>query len=182
MSSALSIQDVGLKAGQAAFGRPLITNVHRGLVVEAIVDAALDSKWNWCAADYSSWDFEHVDATRLEVKQSAARQSWAKGNRPSACSFDIAKRTGRWEGASWVDAPGRAADIYVFAHHPVADETADHRDPEQWLFYITLTSKLPDTKRISLVRVKALAEAVRFGKLSEEVERVKSSISQSACY
>lgn len=180
MRTPFSANDIALKAGEAAFGHPLITNIHRGLVVEAIVDVALDSNWNWCAADYSSWDFEHVEGIKLEVKQSAARQSWATSDKPSVCSFDIAARTGRWEGAVWVDAPGRAADIYIFAHHPVADKTADHRDAAQWHFYIVRTVLLPSTKRISLTQVKAIVGLVRFERLSEAVEHARREITSKS--
>jgi hypothetical protein len=126
-----SIADVQRKVSESAFGKPLVTNVLRGHVVEAIVAMALEPDWSWCSEDYSSWDFERADGLRLEVKQSAARQSWATSDKPSACSFDIAQRKGRWEGQKWVDEPGRAAHIYIFAHHPIAGIDADHRDPAQ---------------------------------------------------
>jgi hypothetical protein len=64
-------------AGYAAFGQPLIVNVLRGLVAETIVAEALSLEWTWCSTDYSAWDFIRSDGKRLEVKQSAARQSWA---------------------------------------------------------------------------------------------------------
>ena len=131
MAQSPSISAIKMKVADAAFGRPLITNVLRGHVVEAIVACALEPDWTWCSQDYASWDFEHPGGLRLEVKQSAARQSWATSDKPSACSFDIAERKGRWEGAVWIDEPGRAAHIYIFAHHPIAESEADHRDPEQ---------------------------------------------------
>lgn len=101
MSRAPSIDDVVDRVSHAAFGRPLVTNVLRGQVVEAIIALALEPEWTWCASDYASWDFERADGRRLEVKQSAARQSWAAPAhgivRPS---FDIKERTVRWEGAT----------------------------------------------------------------------------------
>ncbi len=78
----------------AAVGKPLVTNVLRGLLVEAMVAIALEPVWTWVAGDYASWDFEGPRGLRLEVKQSAARQSWADENVISKCSFDIAPRTG----------------------------------------------------------------------------------------
>lgn len=125
-----AVERIKAKAADAAFGRPLVNNVLRGLLVEAIVAEALGDEWTWCAAGYASWDFENADGVRLEVKQSAARQSWASAQ-PSVCSFDIAPRKGRWESGIWIAEPGRAASIYVFAHHPLNGDDADHRDPAQ---------------------------------------------------
>lgn len=170
VTSAPKIADIQRKVAEAAFGRPLITNVLRGLVVEAIVACALAPRWTWCAKDYSSWDFERTDGMRLEVKQSAARQSWAISDKPSACSFDIAMRRRRWEGTGWIDEVGRAAHIYIFAHHPIADISADHRDPSQWQFYVAPTSALPNARRLSLAGVRSLATAKSFAQLSQAVE------------
>lgn len=143
-----SVSDIQRRVAEAAFGRPLVTNVLRGQVVEAVVAFALEPHWTWCAHDYAGWDFERSDGVRLEVKQSAARQSWATSDTPSPCSFDIAERKGRWEGSVWVAQPGRAAQVYIFAHHPIADATADHRDPMQWEFYAVPATKLPATQRL----------------------------------
>ena len=53
--------------------------------------------------------------------------------------------------------PGlKRLDIYVFAHHPIADISADHRDPTQWQFYVTRTSELPVTRRLSLAQARQL--------------------------
>jgi hypothetical protein len=166
-----SAEDIQRKVAAAAFGRPLITNVHRGLVVEAIVAAALEPEWRWCSEDYSSWDFERRDGVKLEVKQSAARQSWAAADaKPSVCSFDIASRTGRWEnGVDWIAEPGRIAHLYVFAHHPVTDATADHREPAQWRFYVIATERLPNTRRLSLARLGELGTACTFEELRQTV-------------
>lgn len=173
-----SAEDIQRKVAAAAFGRPLITNVHRGMVAEAIVAAALEPEWRWCSEDYSSWDFERSDGAKLEVKQSAARQSWAAADaKPSACSFDIASRTGRWEnGVEWIAEPGRSAHIYVFAHHPVVGETADHRDPAQWQFYVIATQRLPHTRRLSLIRLRSLGEACTFENLRQSVSAAADQV------
>jgi hypothetical protein len=166
------------RAAEAAFGRPLVTNVLRSMLVEAIVEAALDKEWKWCAADYAGWDFVHSDSTKLEVKQSAALQSWAKeGSRPTRSTFDIAPRTGSWvNGDRWVPGVRRYADIYVLAHHSVSDATADHREPKQWSFYVVPTTALPEGRSISLSRVQGIATAVPFGMLGKEVERVRIEV------
>lgn len=67
-------------ASDATFNRPLITNIFRGSIAEAIVSLALPD-WRWVSADYSPYDFEHPDGTKLEVKQSSLRQSWVTANR-----------------------------------------------------------------------------------------------------
>lgn len=170
-----SIADIQTKVAEAAFGRPLITNVLRGHLVEAIVACALEPEWTWCSADYASWDFEHADGCRLEVKQSAARQSWATSDKPSSCSFDIAERKGRWNGATWIDEVGRAAHLYILAHHPISDSSADHRDAEQWQFYVLRTNALPSTRRLTLARARSLASPVSFTSLRKTVAIATSS-------
>jgi hypothetical protein len=173
-----SILDVTSKAAETTFGRPLITNVFRGHIVEAIVAYALEPVWRWCAEDYSAWDFERGDGLRLEVKQSAARQSWATTDKPSAGSFDIAERKGRWEGATWIESAGRAAAIYVFAHHPIADMTADHRDPMQWRFFVIPTNALPAKQRLSLTQARRLTDERTFQELSAAVHHVAESLQE----
>lgn len=171
--------DVVRHAAYAAFGRPMVTNVHRSLLVESAVSLVLMPDWKWCAADYASFDFQHEDGTRLEVKQSSALQSWAS-KQPSRPSFDIAPRTGQWvNGTTWVPARGRNTDIYLFAHHPIEDrEIADHRDPYQWMYYLLLASSLKDAeqKKIGLPSVQLLgATALKYGELRAAAESLRRS-------
>jgi hypothetical protein len=164
-------------AGQAAFGQPLIVNVLRGLVAETIVAEALGPEWTWCSTDYSAWDFIRSDGKRLEVKQSAARQSWAaNGAKPSACSFDIAPRQGRFdESSTWIPDCRRWADVYVFSHHGETGEAADHCDPQQWTFYVVPTMLLPQQRVIALSRVRHLATGCCFDDLANTVEAAVSA-------
>ena len=159
---ALGIADVVARVSDAAFGRPLVTNILRGQLVEAMLALVLEPEWLWCAADYSGWDFERAsDGLRLEVKQSSFRQTWAPpAHGKIRSSFDIRPRSGRWEGAQFIQEPGRSAQIYVFGYHGVADDTADHRCPDQWEFYVIPTSILPPIARLSLSSVRALATPV----------------------
>lgn len=106
---------------------------------------------------------------RLEVKQSSVRQTWAS-RQPTPGLFDIRVRTGYFVGSEFVAEPGRNAEIYVFAHHPVADDTADHRNPSQWRFHVVPASALPPTKTISLVNVRKLAPAVGIEEVGEQIE------------
>ena len=174
---AVTPENIAARAAQAAFGRPLVTNVHRGLVVEVIVAFALEPLgWTWCSGDYGPWDFEHSDGTRLEVKQSASRQSWAfaTGSGPSRPGFDIAPRKGRWDvSGKWIDEPGRQAHLYVFAHHPVFDDSANHRDPDQWIFHVVDAAVLPPARCIALKRLQTLAHGVSFQALGQRVEDLR---------
>jgi hypothetical protein len=175
--SDLTASDIVARASAAAFGQPLVTNILRAMLVEAMVDVALPAHWTWCSAGYSSWDFISQDGIRLEVKQSAALQSWSTpGSPPSKCVFDIAPRTGRWEGTTWVSGAGRNADLYVFAHHPVADLTADHREPAQWRFYVVPTTALPATKSISLGKLQTMSRPVPHADLAAAVEAARRAI------
>jgi hypothetical protein len=174
----ITAETIAARAAEVCFGKPLITNVNRGLIAELIVEAALPTGWRWCGGDYAGHDFEHADGTRLEVKQSAARQSWAAPESgASRASFDIAARIGRWEGAVWIEEAGRRAQIYVLAHHPVADASADHRDPGQWRFHVVGAADLPVSKTLALSRVRALTTACGFSELGRAVERSRAELS-----
>ena len=165
------------KATQAAFGKPVINNVFRAIIAETVVACSLPEEWAWCSGDWAPCDFKHCDGTRLEVKQSAARQSWhSAGDAPSKGVFDIAIRKGFYDGTEWNEAEGRNADIYVFAFHPVADDTADQRDPAQWHFYVVPTSQLPATKRIGLPAVARLASPVGCLDLAHTVEKLRGAL------
>ena len=99
----VSADEIVAHAAKAAFGHARVTNVFRAILVEAIIDKALPVEWSWCSSDYASCDFRHEDGTRLEVKQSAALQSWQTA-KPSAPIFDIAPRTGYWlNGVEWFE-------------------------------------------------------------------------------
>lgn len=175
--------DITAAAAAAIFGKPLITNVYRSVIVEAIVAAALPD-WEWCSADYASCDFRSSDGVRVEVKQSALRQSW--GPKLARPGWDIAARTGYWtEGINWVAMPGRNADVYALALHAVTDETADHRDPAQWCFYVVAATDLPAQKTIGQTSLERLAVPVSFGGLSREVaavaDRCRANFAAASC-
>jgi hypothetical protein len=146
----------------ALLGQPLVGNAFRGLLVEAMLAEVLEPEWRWCSADWASHDFENAEGVRLEVKQSAALQSWyVEGFRPNRGRFDIAERKVRWEGATRIEEAGRCAAIYVFAWHPVSEPAgADHRDPMQWEFYVIGAQNLPNQKTIGLPGIRRLSRAV----------------------
>lgn len=161
---------------QGLLGAPLVSNAFRGTLVEAIIALAVEPVWVWKDGGWGGHDFNGPDGLRLEIKQSAARQSWHTPTCPvSSPRFDIKERTGFYDDAEqWQDAPGRRAHLYCFAWHPVEDATiADHRDPDQWTFYIVRTSDLPDNqKTIGIGGIKRLTDPVQFDGLLEQLNKV----------
>ena len=160
------------------FDAPVMNNVYRGDYVECMIALTLGSDWalTWQRGwDWAPWDCEHDEGARLEIKQSAARQSWDADSmaRPRSPAFDIAPRTGRFnrDGSEWIDAPGRPADVYVFAWHGERKRgVADHRDPQQWLFFVVPEPELPEgQKRIGLKGLRKIASPCRLSGLRSAV-------------
>ena len=73
-------------------GSPPLRNSIRGELVEEMVAQALEPEWDLCADDWAACDLKQADGPRrIQVKQSAARQSWHANNSPRRC-----QRDGRW--------------------------------------------------------------------------------------
>lgn len=171
----VSPSEIAHLAAERAFGSRLVTNSSRGLIAEAIVATVLCPEWLWCSEDYYRCDFTHPSGAQLEVKQSAASQSW-KSKAPTVARWDVGARKGYWEGETYVARPGRNAEIYVLAWHPIADrEQADHRDPTQWQFFVMHADTLPPVKLLGMAGVAALATAVRIGQLASAVSNILSN-------
>ena len=169
----ISTDDVIAKVTASAFGQPLVTNVMRGHVVEAMIALALEPEWRWCSGDYAAWDFERADGLRMEVRQSAYQQSWVHAPHVKISRrFDIEPREYAWEGAYRKELTGRAAHVYVFAYHDVRDGTADQRDPGQWAFYVVPTTTLPDQKSIALNKLQMLTSPTGLEGLLEITRRL----------
>ena len=166
------------------FDRPVMSNLVRPLYVERLVARALGAPWKHVGGDWAGWDLQCATGARLEVKQSAVRQTWTDGPggrcRPTAASFDIAWRTGHWAdaGSRWVSGACRPADVYVFAHHAVFDiQQVDQRDPGQWTFYVLPECRLPATQRtVGLAWLRTNSAAVAFAALNEAVATALSLI------
>ena len=144
------------------FGSPLLRNSIRGELVEEMVAHALEPEWALCADDWGACDLKQVGGPlRIQVKQSAARQSWhLEDSPPPRPRFSIAHKTGRYEGQAWIAELSRNADIFIFGWHSVTDATADHRDPAQWLFFVVPEPALPSQKSISLAALQGMAAPV----------------------
>lgn len=156
------------------FDKPLVQNSFRGELVEEMVAIALEPEWEHCGVDWGSCDLVRTtDGLRIQVKQSAVRQSWHVPGSPRARpSYSIARKTGRWEGTNWIEEAGRNADIFIFGLHPVDDDSADHRDPKQWLFFVVAEGRLPDQDSMALSTLQSLAEPVAVNALKRKVEEV----------
>ena len=59
--------------------------------------------------------------------------------------------------------------LYVFAHHGICDDHADHRDPQQWRFYVVAARDLPNVKQLGLGRISQLTSAVPITELADKV-------------
>jgi hypothetical protein len=163
------------------FDKKIIGNVYRPDFIERLILKGLGDGFSLKSADWSGWDIEHSDGVRIEVKQSAALQTWSNrgptAGRNTAGSFDIAPRTGYYDdgGSVWKEEAGRAAQIYVFAWHPLTDQTCDHRDPAQWRFFIVPSAQLPGTqKTISRRVVESRWPSVAFDELRPAMQRTLS--------
>ena len=178
--SGVSLGDAAIRSFlKASVDAQVIPNTWRGIFVEHLVAVVLGADYR--ATDFwSSWDIEHVSGFRIEVKQSAALQTWTKAERETSAadpSFDIKERKGYWEGDDWVEKPGRHAALYVFAWHPIQDPaTADHRDADQWLFYLARTEDLPATQRVRLKWLRERCGEVAIGALAAEVEGIRKHL------
>ncbi len=159
-------------------GRPLVNNAFRGTLVEAILAGVLEPEWRWCADGWGSYDFEGPRGIGLEVKQSAALQDWHdESSKPNTGRFDIAARKGRFGENGWEDKPGRFAELYVFAYHPIIDRSkADHRKPEQWQFHIVPASSLPEQKSIGLAGVQRLGDSVSIKHVKAKLSSLMSKV------
>ena len=166
-----------------------MNNVHRSEYVECMIAVALGKRWQltWQQGwDWAAWDLESESGVRLEVKQAAARQSWHRGSQAPKRSprFDIAPRKGYWtrEDSLWVDRPGRAAEIYLFAwHREIQVDLCDQSNAEQWLFYVVPERRLPvDQKSIGLKALEQLVAPCRVKELQNVVADAARNLSRDS--
>lgn len=156
----------------------VISNLIRPILIERMIELLLGEGWKYVGEDWSGWDIEHEKSKfRIEVKQSAARQTWTDrkslGGRLTKGSFDIRPRTGYFgEEAEFVEMPGRPAHLYIFAWQGIGDKNVvDHRDITQWEFYLIAAKDLPSTqKTIGLPSLQRRCRSVRYDSLLAAVQ------------
>jgi hypothetical protein len=170
------MNEIALRLASKIFDQPLIANQYRSAFIEAMIEPYLAPHgWTYKGNGWSGWDFERTDGCRLELKQSAAKQTWsASRNIPTPGAFDIAARTGFFYegGAKWAPIPGRCAQLYVFAWNPIYGPETDHRKPDQWEFHVVPAALLPDEQRtIALSKIKKLAVPLKLEQLSDLIQR-----------
>lgn len=175
------MDDLPTRLAKRLFDRQFVQNSFRGAFVEELIAPHLQPfGWAHCGDDWGSWDFEHESGTRLELKQSAAIQSWSKSDaEPMTPSFSIERKSGYYHGATWISSVGRPAHIYAFAWHGVLSrDEADHRRVDQWQFFPVLAARLPaEQKSIRLSVVKGLSpKPCSAHDLGEELARLRTSI------
>lgn len=159
-------------AARAAFGSPIVSNIFRAPVAKAIVAAALEPTWRRAGATGSATAFER-GRYRLEVRQAAAlRAGDEKPRREHEIGFDVRPRPERGEPKARAAREPWATTTFLFAFHGEGDpEFADHRDPEQWRFFLVPQEALPTRWRVTLPAVRRLAPELRFGDLHALLER-----------
>ena len=164
------------------YGGPVIRNDLRGELVEEIVGMALVPDWSLCGSDWGACDLrDHNSGLRIQVKQSAALQSWLSGKSGyGPPRYSIAAKTGFFEGADWIADHGRNAEIFIFAWHDVTGDECDHAEPEQWRFYVVAEADLPAQKSFGLRQITRLAVAVDFSGLKDAIGVMKNQILSNA--
>jgi hypothetical protein len=71
------MNEIALRLAALLFDQQLIQNQFRSAFVEAMIEPYLARDgWQYCGGNWSGWDFQHELGTRLELKQSAAWQTW----------------------------------------------------------------------------------------------------------
>jgi hypothetical protein len=156
------MNDIALRLAARIFDQPIIQNQYRSAFVEAMIEPYLSvGRWRYTGDGWSGWDFERDDGSRLELKQSAAHQTWSDARQlKTKGAFDIASRTGYFYegGTKYAAEPGRCAQIYVFAWNPIYGPDTDHRNPDQWEFFVLRAKLLPEgQKTIALSKIRVLA-------------------------
>ena len=175
------MNEIALRLASRLFDKNLIENQYRSAFIEMMIEPYLvPYGWRFAGDGWSGWDFDRDDGKRLEVKQSAAHQTWSNARKiRTRGAFDIAARTGYFEegGSRWTAGVGRNADLYVFAWNGTYGHDTDHRNPAQWEFFVVPASALPSTqKTMSLTRVREVARAtgqsspVRLDELTSLIE------------
>jgi hypothetical protein len=121
-----------------------------------------------------SWDLIHRTlGLKIQVKQTARPQTW--GLSPTTNRYAVKPIKGFYKGLAWnaLTEPQRLAEIYVFAHHPKVDETADHWNVRQWQFHgLAETTLPPGRQSISIQDVSRTAPPIGIDGLAYAVRQL----------
>jgi hypothetical protein len=149
------------------FGAPLLRNSIREEYVQEMVAQALAPEWLMPAP-------RPGQAIRGAAK--LVRRRIATAAPPNF----IAHKTGRYDGLTWIAEHSRNAEIFIFGWHGIADATADHREPAQWLFYVVPETALPAQASLSLAALARLGDPVDYDGLRARVADVATAINTTA--
>ena len=156
------MHEIALRLAAKHFDKRLIENSFRSALIQGMIEPFLaPGGWRYIGDGWGGWDFERSDGAKLEVKQSAAHQTWSDTQSArSLGTFDTRAKIGFYDngGSKWTVSPGRPAHVCLFAWNGTFGEETDHRDQTQWDFYAIPTSLLPvGQKTITLDGVRRLA-------------------------
>ena len=158
----------------------LVSNATRGRLAEYIVAQALGVDTSSPRDEWSAWDLETPEGTKVEVKSSAFLQVWNQ-RAYSKVVFSTPK-TRAWnpETNRQEPNPRRHADVYVFALLDHKDKaTVDPMDLSQWRFFVTPTAALDARTRsqhsITHITLKKLAKgSARYSGLRKAVREASA--------
>jgi hypothetical protein len=176
---------VALRLAARIFDQPLIQNQYRSAFVEAMIEEPYlaSSGWRYTGDGWSGWDFERSDGARLEVKQSAARQTWteARQQQPTRGIFDIASRTGYFYegGAKYTAGSGRPAQLYVFGWNPVFGPDKDHPDDPRRTIGTPISGNFTLCRRYDCRRVRKQSGSLK-SRLSRHRASSKACVNKSS--
>ncbi|WP_295627625.1 hypothetical protein [uncultured Corynebacterium sp.] len=123
----------------------LMSNSLRGVLAEFLVGTALGAGTETMRAEWVAWDLETADGIKVEVKSSSYWQVWAQ-KAPSRITFDVAEHLA-WNplDGTFTEAPGRAADVYVFCVLGRPDDRdVNPLHLSEWQFYVASTATIDD--------------------------------------
>lgn len=152
----------------------IVNNTTRGVLAEFIVASALGIQKDKVRRDWTDYDLITEEGITIEVKSAAYIQSWHQKDY-SKISFGIApSRSWNPDGEDEKGEPKRSADLYVFCL--LKEKNQEKLNPlllEQWEFYVVTTSILnkthPNSRSISLKKLKQITDAVGFSEIKSEV-------------
>ena len=163
------------------YERKIMDNVERGAYVECMIAEHLGPNWvlAWeMEFDWASWDLQHTPTgARVEIKSSACRQPWHTATKSKATSprFSVKWPDKYWDGVQYVRIPEGEPiiDLFIFAWHGQRVKgIADHRNPDQWEYYVVHTEHLPQRRKsVGLTWLKANAKTCTGEQLAATLQK-----------